>query len=114
MTTEAAPNLYSVEGVQAKVREGISRLDAQLSQYKYCNDVERITGVPKSYVILGAGALFFIMIFFNIAGQLLTNTVSWVYPGMWIMCIYLYTRFIHLLFKCSLRVLQGYRISTNF
>ncbi|CDS08012.1 hypothetical protein LRAMOSA01961 [Lichtheimia ramosa] len=81
MTTEAAPNLYSVEGVQAKVREGISRLDAQLSQYKYCNDVERITGVPKSYVILGAGALFFIMIFFNIAGQLLTNTVSWVYPA---------------------------------
>jgi hypothetical protein len=24
-----------------------------------------------------------LMIFFNLAGQLLTNTISWIYPGKW-------------------------------
>ena len=79
MTTPT--NLYSVEGVQAKFREGLACLDGQLSQYKYANEIERKTGVPKSYIALGGGALVFIMIFFNLAGQLLTNTISWVYPG---------------------------------
>ncbi|KAI8137342.1 TB2/DP1, HVA22 family-domain-containing protein [Fennellomyces sp. T-0311] len=78
MTTN---NLYSVEGVQSKLREGLARLDGELSQYKYCNEIERRTGVPKSYFALGGGALVFIMIFFNLAGQLLTNTISWVYPA---------------------------------
>lgn len=81
MTTASTPNLYSVEGVQAKVQQGLTCLDKELSQYKYCNEIERRTGVPKSYVVLGAGALVFIMIFFNLAGQLLTNLISWAYPG---------------------------------
>lgn len=79
MTTNNS--LYSVEGVQAKFREGLSSLDTELSKYKYCNEIERRTGVPKSYFVLGASALVFIMIFFNLAGQLLTNAISWVYPG---------------------------------
>ncbi|KAI7848466.1 TB2/DP1, HVA22 family-domain-containing protein [Circinella umbellata] len=79
MTTPT--NLYSVEGVQAKFREGLACLDGQLSQYKYANEIERKTGVPKSYIALGGGAVVFIMIFFNLAGQLLTNTISWVYPA---------------------------------
>ncbi|KAL1931401.1 hypothetical protein VTP01DRAFT_9543 [Rhizomucor pusillus] len=79
MTTNNS--LYSVEGVQAKFREGLSSLDTELSKYKYCNEIERRTGVPKSYFVLGASALVFIMIFFNLAGQLLTNAISWVYPA---------------------------------
>lgn len=78
MTTN---NLYSVEGVQAKFRQGLTCLDGELSKYKYCNEIERRTGIPKSYLALGTGAVIFIMIFFNLAGQLLTNTISWVYPG---------------------------------
>ncbi|KAI9315066.1 TB2/DP1, HVA22 family-domain-containing protein [Dichotomocladium elegans] len=80
-TAAPPPTLYSVEGIKLKVREGVVCLDSQLSQYKYCNDIERITGVPKSYFVLGAGAIIFIMIFFNLAGQLLTNSISWIYPA---------------------------------
>ncbi|KAI9323553.1 TB2/DP1, HVA22 family-domain-containing protein [Dichotomocladium elegans] len=82
MTTSAtADNLYSVEGVQAKFHEGLIRLDSELSKYRYCNEVERRTGVPKTYVALGGSALLFIMVFFNVAGQLLTNIISWAYPA---------------------------------
>ncbi|KAG0172308.1 ER membrane protein DP1/Yop1 [Apophysomyces sp. BC1034] len=63
------------------MKDGMARLDSELSQYKYCNEFERRTGVPKSYFVLGVAGLSLIMIFFNLAGQLLTNTISWVYPA---------------------------------
>ncbi|KAF7724143.1 ER membrane protein DP1/Yop1 [Apophysomyces ossiformis] len=75
-------NLYSVDGIQCRVKDGITRLDSELSQYKYCNEFERRTGIPKSYVVVGTAGLCLIMIIFNFAGQLLTNAISWVYPGM--------------------------------
>ncbi|KAI8144594.1 TB2/DP1, HVA22 family-domain-containing protein [Fennellomyces sp. T-0311] len=78
MSTE---NLYSVDGVQARYKKAIAQLDVQLSQFQYCNDFERLTGVPKTTVVLGAAAVFLVMIFFNIAGQLLTGLVSWGYPA---------------------------------
>ncbi|KAF7720836.1 ER membrane protein DP1/Yop1 [Apophysomyces ossiformis] len=74
-------NLYSVQGVQKRVQQGILQLDKELGQYKYANEIEKRTGVPKSYFVIGAGVLITIMIFFNLAGQLLTNTISWVYPA---------------------------------
>ncbi|CAO3645653.1 unnamed protein product [Mucor hiemalis] len=77
--TTASP--YSAEGVQTKVKEVLARLDTELAQFKYANEFERKTGVPKSYVALGAGGVAFLMIFFNLAGQLLTNGISWVYPA---------------------------------
>lgn len=77
--TTASP--YSAEGVQLKVKEVLGRLDTELAQFKYANEFEKRTGVPKSYVALGAGGVAFLMIFFNIAGQLLTNGISWLYPG---------------------------------
>ncbi|KAJ8659930.1 hypothetical protein O0I10_004523 [Lichtheimia ornata] len=79
--TSSNDNLYSVDGVQAKVREGLAKLDSELSQYKYCNELERRTGVPKSYVVLGGGAVIFVMIFFNLAGKFLTSLISWAYPA---------------------------------
>lgn len=81
--TTASP--YSAEGIQIKVKEVLARLDTELSQFKYANEFERKTGVPKSYVALGAGGVVFLMIFFNLAGQLLTNGISWLYPGKYIM-----------------------------
>lgn len=77
--TTASP--YSAEGVQTKVKEVLARLDVELSQFKYAQEFERRTGVPKSYVALGAAGIAFLMIFFNLAGQLLTNGISWLYPG---------------------------------
>lgn len=82
MTTPSSnDNLYSVDGVQAKAREYLAKLDSELSQYKYCNELERRTGVPKSYVVLGGGAVIFVMVFFNLAGKFLTSLISWAYPG---------------------------------
>ncbi|ORZ01584.1 TB2/DP1, HVA22 family-domain-containing protein [Syncephalastrum racemosum] len=78
MTTE---NAYNAQAVQARFKQGLTQLDGQLSQFYYCNEFERRTGLPKTHLVLGAGGLGLIMIFFNIAGQLLTNFVSWVYPA---------------------------------
>jgi receptor expression-enhancing protein 5/6 len=74
---------YSVEGIQIKAKELLNTMDVELSQYKYANDVERLTGVRKSYIASGVAGVFTIMIFFNLAGQLLTNLLSWIYPGKW-------------------------------
>jgi receptor expression-enhancing protein 5/6 len=77
----SAASPYSAEAIQVKLREVVSRVDTELGKFKYANEFERRTGVPKSYVALGIAAIGFVMIFFNIAGQLLTNLVSWIYPG---------------------------------
>ena len=37
--------------------------------------------MPKVYVVLGIGALYFFLIFFNIAGEFLVNTAGFVIPG---------------------------------
>ncbi|CAO3589973.1 unnamed protein product [Absidia cylindrospora] len=79
MTTENTQ--YSPQGVQTKAKEILNKVDKELSQFKYANDAERLTGVPKSYMAAGVVGVITIMIFFNLAGQLLTNAISWVYPA---------------------------------
>jgi receptor expression-enhancing protein 5/6 len=37
--------------------------------------------VPKVYVILGLGALYFFLVFFNIAGAFLVNIAGFLIPG---------------------------------
>jgi hypothetical protein len=37
--------------------------------------------VPKVYAILGLGALYFFLIFFNIAGEFLVNIAGFIIPG---------------------------------
>lgn len=45
------------------------------------NDFEKQTSVPKVYVILGLLALYFFLVFFNIAGAFLTNFAGFIIPG---------------------------------
>ncbi|CAO3615549.1 unnamed protein product [Cunninghamella blakesleeana] len=71
----------SAQNVQAKAQEYLNCLDKELSKSFYANELQRRTGVPKTYFVLGAGVVTFIMIFFNLAGQLLTNAISWIYPA---------------------------------
>ncbi|KAI8082889.1 TB2/DP1, HVA22 family-domain-containing protein [Halteromyces radiatus] len=71
----------SIQSAQVKFQHYLSTLDKELGKSYYMNQVERRTGVPKSYFALGVGGIAFIMIFFNIAGQLLTNVISWIYPA---------------------------------
>lgn len=49
------------------------------------NNFEKQTSVPKVYVFLGVIATYFFFIFFNIAGQLLTNVAGFVIPGYYSM-----------------------------
>ncbi|CAO3638835.1 unnamed protein product [Mucor hiemalis] len=59
----------------------LTSLDKELAKQPYCNDVERRTGVPKSYLVLGTSTALFMLIFFNLGAQLLTNAIAWVYPA---------------------------------
>ncbi|KAI8986593.1 TB2/DP1, HVA22 family-domain-containing protein [Pilobolus umbonatus] len=76
-----AQNPYSTEAIQSKGKQALTRLDDELSKFKYANEFQRQTGIPKSYAALGVCGVFLVMIFFNLAGQLLTNGISWIYPA---------------------------------
>ena len=41
--------------------------------------------MPKVYVVLGLGALYFFLVFFNIAGEFLVNTAGFALPAYWSM-----------------------------
>ncbi|KAF9087553.1 ER membrane protein DP1/Yop1 [Mortierella sp. GBA35] len=70
-----------MENILAKARYHNAQLDKELSKYQQLNQFQAATGVPKTYLALGAGAFFIVMIFFNFAGKLLSNILGWVYPA---------------------------------
>ncbi|KAK3828354.1 MAG: TB2/DP1, HVA22 family-domain-containing protein [Benniella sp.] len=70
-----------MEAVQVKVRYYNAQLDKELNKYPQLNQLEAVTGVPKTYFVIGAGSFVFVMIFFNFAGKLLSNLLGWVYPA---------------------------------
>lgn len=47
--------------------------------------MEKTTGVPKAYAVVGAGALYLFLIIFNLGGQLLTNLAGFAIPGYYSM-----------------------------
>jgi hypothetical protein len=53
----------------------------QLSKYPALNNFEKQTNVPKVYVVLGLGALYFFLVFFNIAANFLVNTIGFAIPA---------------------------------
>ncbi|KAF2158096.1 putative membrane biogenesis protein [Myriangium duriaei CBS 260.36] len=66
---------------QDRANHQLSQLDKELSKYPALNNFEQQTSVPKVYVVLGLGALYFFLIFFNIAGEFLVNTAGFLIPG---------------------------------
>ncbi|KAI9319771.1 TB2/DP1, HVA22 family-domain-containing protein [Dichotomocladium elegans] len=80
-STIEANFIKSSEGLTTRLKQWMAKLDAQLSQYEYCNTIERCTGVKKSHAALGLGTVVFAMVFFNIMGRFLTHLISWVYPA---------------------------------
>ena len=56
-----------------------------MSKYDALNNFEKQTSVPKVYLILGLGALYFFLIFFNIAGEFLVNTAGFLIPAYYSM-----------------------------
>jgi receptor expression-enhancing protein 5/6 len=63
------------------VRYYNAQLDKELNKYPQLNQLQAVTGVPKTYFVIGAGSFVFVMIFFNFAGRLLSNLLGWVYPA---------------------------------
>jgi receptor expression-enhancing protein 5/6 len=45
------------------------------------NNFEKQTNVPKVYVVLGLGALYFFLVFFNIAADFLVKTIGFAIPA---------------------------------
>ncbi|KAI8575029.1 hypothetical protein K450DRAFT_263668 [Umbelopsis ramanniana AG] len=71
----------NLETLQVKAKQQLKDLDVELSKYKYFNDIEAKTKVKKTHIALGGAAILFIMVFFNLAGGLITNTIGWLYPA---------------------------------
>jgi len=69
--------------VQANVQNGMSQFDKELSKYPALVNFEKQTNVPKVYIIGGVGLLYFILIFFNLGGQLLVNLAGFIIPGFY-------------------------------
>ncbi|KAF2176270.1 hypothetical protein K469DRAFT_700181 [Zopfia rhizophila CBS 207.26] len=67
--------------IQDRAQQHLSQLDKELSKYPALNNFEKQTSVPKVYIILGVGALYFFLIFFNIAGAFLVNIAGFILPG---------------------------------
>jgi len=66
---------------QDRAQNYISQIDKELSRYPTLNNLERQTNVPKTYAFLSVIAVYFFLIFFNIAGQFLTNLAGFAIPG---------------------------------
>ncbi|KAF2262077.1 hypothetical protein CC78DRAFT_499078 [Lojkania enalia] len=67
--------------IQEKAQHHMSQLDKELSKYPALNNFEKQTSVPKVYAVLGLAALYFFLIFFNIAGEFLVNIAGFILPG---------------------------------
>jgi len=67
--------------MQDKAQGYVSELDRELSKYPTITNLEKQTGVPKVYAVLGVGALYFIFIFFNLGAPFLSNLIGFVYPA---------------------------------
>ncbi|KAK5993192.1 Protein yop-1 [Cladobotryum mycophilum] len=66
---------------QEKAQNYLAVIDRELSKYPALNNLEKQLGFPKAYAVVGAVALYFFLIIFNIGGQLLTNFAGFVLPG---------------------------------
>ncbi|TLS27351.1 hypothetical protein PpBr36_04477 [Pyricularia pennisetigena] len=66
---------------QDRAQYYIGQLDRELSKYPALNNLERTTGVPKAYAVVGVAVLYFFLIVFNLGGQLLTNIAGFGIPA---------------------------------
>ncbi|CAN6605542.1 protein Yop1p [Trichomonascus vanleenenianus] len=73
----------SAAAVQDKVFAFINTIDKELERYPTIKNLERQTGIPKSYSLIGFLGVYFLLIFLNVGGigQLLANIATLVVPG---------------------------------
>jgi receptor expression-enhancing protein 5/6 len=59
----------------------LKALDKELEKCSYMIQIEQVTGVKKSLLTVGAGALVFVLILLNIWANLITNLIGFLYPA---------------------------------
>ncbi|WFD35930.1 ER membrane protein DP1/Yop1 [Malassezia cuniculi] len=67
--------------IQQKVQYFLDQFDKELSKYPTLNKLDKYLPVPKSYVAVGALALFTILVFFNIFAGFLTTVLGFFIPA---------------------------------
>jgi receptor expression-enhancing protein 5/6 len=64
-----------------QIQQYISKFDKELSRFPPLVKLEKETKIPKVYAVGGVLLFVVILIFFNIAGGLLTNLLGFLYPA---------------------------------
>ncbi|KAK9480356.1 TB2/DP1, HVA22 family-domain-containing protein [Lipomyces japonicus] len=61
----------------------VSKLDKELAKYPVLDKLEKQTGVPKAYGVLGAAGTYLFLIFLNFGGigEILANLAGFLIPG---------------------------------
>ncbi|CDS06688.1 hypothetical protein LRAMOSA09215 [Lichtheimia ramosa] len=65
----------------AKAKHYETQFDRSLSQYKCMRDAEEKLHIPKVFIALGGALILFLVAYFNIAGELFTDLIGWIYPA---------------------------------
>jgi receptor expression-enhancing protein 5/6 len=71
-----------MEAFQAKLKYYNAQADKELSKYPQIIKLEQQVGVPKTYLAAGVVGFVSFLIFFDVWGQLLSNLIGWLYPGI--------------------------------
>lgn len=71
-----------MDAVQAKLKYYNAQADKELSKYPQIIKLEQQVNVPKTYLAAGVVGFISFLIFFDVWGQLLSNLIGWLYPGM--------------------------------
>ncbi|KAI8928121.1 TB2/DP1, HVA22 family-domain-containing protein [Entophlyctis helioformis] len=58
-----------------------NKLDKELSKVPALVTIEKVTNVPKTYLVSAVGGVLAVLIFFNVWGSLLTNLLGFLYPA---------------------------------
>ncbi|CAO3617978.1 unnamed protein product [Cunninghamella echinulata] len=53
----------------------------QLNNFSIFQKMEQTTKIPKVYLAIILAIITFVLLFLNVAGQLITNLIAWIYPA---------------------------------
>lgn len=64
-----------------KIQYYLAQLDKELSKHPYFKTAEKATGIPKSYLVVGASFCLALLIVFNVFASFLTTLIGFLYPA---------------------------------
>ncbi|KAI9303770.1 TB2/DP1, HVA22 family-domain-containing protein [Cunninghamella echinulata] len=64
-----------------KIQRYEKKWNNQLNHFSIFQKMEQITKIPKVYLAIILSLITFLLLFFNVASQLITNLIAWIYPA---------------------------------